>query len=151
MAATCTDTASWNDGRGRGCSVFAMSYCRAGGFRIGADWASGAAYNFPERNCCECGKAGWSTGGTVEVSGGGQAAGLEGAAPVSANTPGEGLLAIKSGALPDAPPPTFSMQKKRFCRAADHEVSDWTFSLLQLPFMSNASACMREYLPKRWK
>lgn len=51
----CPDTPSWDDGYGYGCSQYAGDWCKnggpvPGGLRIGAN------YNYPEKNCCVCGK-----------------------------------------------------------------------------------------------
>lgn len=55
----CTDTASWNDGYGMSCNHYRTSctdyptyYCCDG--KAGS--LSGVFYNFPEKNCCGCGK-----------------------------------------------------------------------------------------------
>ena len=49
----CTDTPSWNDGFGDTCEDYRLrSYCQDNS----AGLLAGFAYNFPERNCCGCGK-----------------------------------------------------------------------------------------------
>ena len=55
MPFSCTDDAGWNNLHGKGCADYA-AYCDAGAFRLGASWAGGEVFNFPERSCCACGK-----------------------------------------------------------------------------------------------
>jgi len=57
----CADTPDWTNGDRPGgalsCSGYVSAqYCTGSAIRSGAEWASGAAFGFPERNCCACGK-----------------------------------------------------------------------------------------------
>jgi len=55
----CTDTPSWNDGAGENCQDYRTKYCKvnsAGPF-------AGGSWNFPEKNCCGCGKDYYGQGG----------------------------------------------------------------------------------------
>jgi len=54
-AVQCADTASWDNTSGKGCEQYA-EYCANGSFRPGSEWTGGEAFNFPEANCCSCGK-----------------------------------------------------------------------------------------------
>jgi hypothetical protein len=53
--ALCEDTAGWKDYRGKTCRDY-ETWCAAGAFRAGAEWAAGKAFNFPEQHCCVCGR-----------------------------------------------------------------------------------------------
>ena len=55
MPFSCVDDAGWNNLHGKSCADYA-AYCDAGAFRLGASWAGGEVFNFPERSCCACGK-----------------------------------------------------------------------------------------------
>ena len=51
----CTDTPSWNDGIGPGgnkCEFYRKEFCRDNS----SGRLAGASFNFPEKNCCGCGK-----------------------------------------------------------------------------------------------
>ena len=51
----CTDTPSWNDGSGTQhttCEDYRTKYC----WDNSAKSLAGVSYNFPEKNCCGCGK-----------------------------------------------------------------------------------------------
>ena len=37
---------------------FECQWCEGGTFRVGASWAGGETFNYPEQNCCECGGRG---------------------------------------------------------------------------------------------
>ena len=51
----CVDDSAWNNLHGKACLDYS-AYCEAGAFRLGASWAGGEVFNWPERNCCACGK-----------------------------------------------------------------------------------------------
>ena len=55
-AQRCSDTPSFDNGSGKSCADYAAAWCEGGAFRTGANWTSGAAFGFPERHCCACGK-----------------------------------------------------------------------------------------------
>ena len=62
MLGSCTDTPAWNNlprpGGPLSCADYVTSrLCASGGFVSGAEWAGGEAFNFPEFNCCACGKS----------------------------------------------------------------------------------------------
>ena len=61
MLKRCTDTPGWDNGPRPGgplsCVQYANLYCMNGAFREHMSWTSGAAFNYPEQNCCACGKA----------------------------------------------------------------------------------------------
>lgn len=52
----CRDTPGFDNGSGMGCADYADSWCRNGAFIVGAEWAGGAQFGFPEHSCCACGK-----------------------------------------------------------------------------------------------
>ena len=52
---SCHDTPAWDNHSGRNCTDYASQWCDGRSFRMGAAWAGGAPFNFPERNCCACG------------------------------------------------------------------------------------------------
>ena len=52
----CTDTSNWNDGQGNGCDDYSKYGCENGAFKN--NWNGGIYYNYPEQNCCACGKKG---------------------------------------------------------------------------------------------
>ena len=58
---TCDDNADWDDNNGyipkRDCGYFARYNCENGRARPGKADKLGAVYNYPEQNCCACGKA----------------------------------------------------------------------------------------------
>ena len=49
----CTDTPSWDDGDGETCADYRRWYC----YENNAGPISGPIFNYPELNCCGCGKA----------------------------------------------------------------------------------------------
>ena len=49
----CTDTPSWDDGLGDTCEHYRITFCQDN--KVHEDLA-GASFNFPEKNCCGCGK-----------------------------------------------------------------------------------------------
>ena len=51
----CVEDSAWNNLHGKACIDYS-AYCQAGAFRLGASWAGGEVFNWPERNCCACGK-----------------------------------------------------------------------------------------------
>ncbi|UJR34486.1 hypothetical protein I4U23_021894 [Adineta vaga] len=67
----CQDTPNWyngykhaNNGKGWTCSEYATvgpdrsgaPWCKDGAVTKGSEWTLGAKYNYPEKNCCVCGK-----------------------------------------------------------------------------------------------
>lgn len=56
----CTDSPMWDNGQRPGgpltCASYAQQFCESGAFTADTSWASGAAFNHPERHCCACGK-----------------------------------------------------------------------------------------------
>ena len=55
----CTDDEPWENHSGKNCADYSSeSWCARGGFVPGAEWTGGEQFNWPERHCCECGKAG---------------------------------------------------------------------------------------------
>ena len=51
----CTDTESWDDDFGEDCSYY-VTMCREGAVLPGNENHMGSMYNYPENNCCICGK-----------------------------------------------------------------------------------------------
>ena len=56
----CTDTPSWDNGYGQDCSLYGTRYCENGAAKPGHEADLGAKYNYPENNCCVCGKGNFS-------------------------------------------------------------------------------------------
>ena len=55
--ATCVDTEAFTNGKGMTCADYTeKGWCEGGAVAEGAEWTLGAGYNFPETNCCACGK-----------------------------------------------------------------------------------------------
>lgn len=54
----CTDTPGWRNGHGFGnsCDLYAKTYCENGKAKSTTRWALGRNNNWPEHNCCVCGK-----------------------------------------------------------------------------------------------
>ena len=52
----CSDTPGWTNPHGFGCSVYDVYWCADGQARPGQAWTLGKVFNFPEANCCACGK-----------------------------------------------------------------------------------------------
>ena len=52
----CVDTTNWNNGFSQYCATYAASWCENGKAKSGWEWTLGAKYNYPENNCCVCGK-----------------------------------------------------------------------------------------------
>ena len=52
----CIDTPSWDNGYEKGCKWYAGNACDKGLPRSGVGIGFGSSYNFPELNCCACGK-----------------------------------------------------------------------------------------------
>ena len=53
----CFDTPSWLDKDGADCKNYEKSgICQNGGYYYAAQYFAGKIYNFPELNCCQCGK-----------------------------------------------------------------------------------------------
>ena len=59
----CVDTGCWTNGHGHGCASYAKQWCQNGAANSGSEWTLGSTYNYPEKNCCVCGKE--STQGNV--------------------------------------------------------------------------------------
>lgn len=54
---SCIDSSGWRNKYGATCAKYVHDLlCKDGRVVEGQAWASGAEYNFPERNCCACGK-----------------------------------------------------------------------------------------------
>ena len=51
----CVDTEKWSDNKGKSCSTYA-GFCSSYQFKPGFETYAGAINNFPELNCCSCGK-----------------------------------------------------------------------------------------------
>ena len=52
----CTDTPGWTNGKNKNCDFYNKKRCKDGTFRKGQKWSIGLQFNFPEQNCCSCGK-----------------------------------------------------------------------------------------------
>ena len=52
----CLDSNSWSNGKGHGCDSYATTWCQNGGAKPGNEWTLGSKFNYPELNCCVCGK-----------------------------------------------------------------------------------------------
>ena len=52
----CIDTPSWVNGHGYDCNSYGKRWCQDGSAKPGKEWTLGAKYNYPENNCCVCGK-----------------------------------------------------------------------------------------------
>ena len=59
----CVDTDCWDNGYGHDCKSYGERWCENGAAKAGSEWTLGSKYNYPENNCCVCGKA--STQGNV--------------------------------------------------------------------------------------
>lgn len=55
-AGTCQDTSVWNNLHGHNCASYASQWCQNGAAITGKEWALGESFNYPEKNCCVCGK-----------------------------------------------------------------------------------------------
>ena len=66
----CVDTAAWNNGGTYNCELYGRHVCHyvcdgvgcTGQALIGSEWALGSNHNYPEQNCCACGKIGAAQG-----------------------------------------------------------------------------------------
>lgn len=56
---SCTDTPGWHNLFSRDCPVYDHKFCQDGAALLGFEYSLGEKYNYPERNCCSCGKASW--------------------------------------------------------------------------------------------
>ena len=56
----CTDTESWENGFDEDCSSY-VTKCREGAVVPGNENSIGSMWNYPEKNCCVCGKESSST------------------------------------------------------------------------------------------
>ena len=52
----CVDTGNWDSGKGHDCNSYANTWCQNGAANTGYEWTLGSNYNYPENNCCVCGK-----------------------------------------------------------------------------------------------
>merc|ERR1711865_681127 len=54
---TCKDTPGWDNKSFKSCAQYeSHGWCKGGDFTAGSKWTGGEQYNFPEKNCCACGK-----------------------------------------------------------------------------------------------
>ena len=54
----CIDTPGWNNGA-YGCDTYkSKKWCEGGSAAPGSQWTLGKQFNYPEDNCCICGKRG---------------------------------------------------------------------------------------------
>ena len=53
---TCRDTPGWENSNGYGCAYYQAHWCANGTAKPGMQGTLGPAWNFPEANCCACGK-----------------------------------------------------------------------------------------------
>ena len=57
----CIDTPGWKNGHGIDCKDYERSLCKNGRLKKGT--TLGESYNYPEENCCACGKGySWTKG-----------------------------------------------------------------------------------------
>jgi len=61
----CEDTPDFTNGQGYGCASYEANWCADGAAKVGSELKLGTDFNFPEHNCCVCGKL-KSTNITVE-------------------------------------------------------------------------------------
>ena len=52
----CIDALSWEDGFEETCTDYGNEYCENGRFKTDYEHYCGSTHNFPEENCCSCGK-----------------------------------------------------------------------------------------------
>ena len=52
----CADTDSWVNGYEQDCKSYSKRWCENGAAKPGSEWSFGSYYNYPENNCCVCGK-----------------------------------------------------------------------------------------------
>ena len=52
----CSDTPGWLNGQDLDCNAYERQWCHEGHANTGSEWTLGAKYNYPEDNCCVCGK-----------------------------------------------------------------------------------------------
>jgi hypothetical protein len=64
LNASCVDTAAWTNGHGYDCIGYAQDLCSDGEPKMNMRWALGPEYNYPEKNCCACGKSKVELGST---------------------------------------------------------------------------------------
>ena len=58
MVPACIDVPMWHNGHNATCATYEKSaMCVDGALAASASWAGGAAFNWPEKNCCGCGLA----------------------------------------------------------------------------------------------
>jgi len=59
---SCSDVVGWTNARNSShpvhlpCSAYDKKYCNGGAPRAGSEWTIGPHYNWPEVNCCSCGR-----------------------------------------------------------------------------------------------
>ena len=53
----CVDTPGWTNGANRNCASYvSKGWCANGKAKNRQEWTLGRTYNYPEHNCCVCGK-----------------------------------------------------------------------------------------------
>jgi hypothetical protein len=105
-AATCADTPDWDNHAGKGCADYSKEYCVSGAFRPGSEWTAGEGFNFPETNCCACGKSLPGEYNAIHSTTGEFNADLgEGAARPELHSAAEGRIATCSARRRAAPEP----------------------------------------------
>ena len=52
----CVDTDNWVSSMGDDCEYYAKHYCENGSAKRGNEGVFGSDFNYPEKNCCVCGK-----------------------------------------------------------------------------------------------
>jgi len=58
LGSTCSDTPNWANPHGYGCDAYqSQGWCANGGAAPGKAWTLGASFQYPENNCCVCGKS----------------------------------------------------------------------------------------------
>ena len=55
-AGGCADIEGWNNNHGFDCEGYASRWCQSGAAKPGQEWTLGSRFNFPEENCCVCGR-----------------------------------------------------------------------------------------------
>lgn len=112
VAALCTDQPGWQNGRNKTCDEYAGTWCTNGKLHIGAQWAAGEVFNYPERYCCACGGH----------------ASLLASAPAATPVHRTGLV-------------TFERHHNLACKGADHQVKKVTVSTCEAHCRERSCAC----------
>lgn len=55
LLTVCYNTINWDDNHGNDCESYTTYICKNGNIRLA--YQGGSRYNYPEKNCCSCGKA----------------------------------------------------------------------------------------------